>query len=234
MIPADPRLRLVAAALTVVAVSQLGGLVAAAIAAASALLVALVHGQIPWRRLLHLETFLLLLFISMPFTVPGTPVFALGPLEASAEGFARAATIGCKVSAAVLLVAVFLGGLEPVRLGAALRDLRVPERLVRLFVTTARHTSLVRDEARRLLEAMRARGFRLRSNRHTWRSIGYLIGMLLVRALARAERIEEAMLCRGYDGRFPHLSTALPVARDWLTLAVSVVGAAALLAFDRL
>jgi cobalt/nickel transport system permease protein len=48
---------------------------------------------------------------------------------------------------------------------------------------------------------MKARAFWPRSDLHTWRSLGYLIGMLLVRSLERAERILKAMKCRGFDGR---------------------------------
>ena len=36
---------------------------------------------------------------------------------------------------------------------------------------------------------LRVRGFKPGSNRHTWRSLGYLVGMLLVRSLERAERV---------------------------------------------
>lgn len=234
MIPDDLRIRLLAAGSTVAALSQIAGLGAAATAALAALLLALSSGPLPWRRLLHLEGFVLLLFVSLPFTVPGTPLFSLGPLTASEEGLMRAATIAGKVSASVLLVSALLAGVEPARLGAALRALHVPERLVRLFVTTARHVGLVGEEAHRLAEAMRARGFRPRSNRHTFRSLGYFIGMLLVRALARAERVEEAMLCRGYEGRFPRPALAPPRPGDWLFLTAIVGGAVALLAADRL
>jgi cobalt/nickel transport system permease protein len=46
------------------------------------------------------------------------------------------------------------------------------------------------------------RGFRPGVNRHTYRSFGYLAGMLLVRSLDRSERIVAAMKCRGFRGRF--------------------------------
>ena len=85
---------------------------------------------------------------------------------------------------------------------------------------TVRYLSLIRDEARRLHDAMRARAFAPRSNRHTWQSYGYLIGMLLVRALERARRVEEAMACRGYSGRFPYAALVAPRARDWVGFAL--------------
>src|SRR5690606_34506059 len=87
-----------------------------------------------WRRLLHVEGFVILLFVMLPFSVPGEPLFTLGPLSASAEGFTRAALIACKMSACVAVILLFLGTIDPQRIGGALRGLRVPEPLVRLFV----------------------------------------------------------------------------------------------------
>ena len=105
---------------------------------------------------------------------------------------------------------------------------------MRLFVLTLRYLGLIGDEARRLREAMRARAFRARTDRHTWRSFGNLIGMLLVRALDRARRVEEAMRLRGFSGRFPHAALAAPTARDWTSFALLTGLAAAALLLDRL
>lgn len=236
MAPGDLRLRLVAALAVIVCIASLHTLAIAMIMAAlSALLFAL--GQPDrrlWRRLLHVEGFLLLLFISLPFTIDGAPLFHLGPLTASIDGLARAALVAAKVSASVLVLTTMLGDVEPSRLGSALHSLHVPERLSRLFVMTVRYTALLREEARRLNDAMRARGFRPRSNRHTWRSYGNLMGMLLVRALDRAERIDEAMLCRGYAGHFPYRSQHAPTRLDWTGFTLIVSGGLIGVLADRL
>jgi cobalt/nickel transport system permease protein len=236
LLPQDLRLRLVAAFVAVAALSQLHDLATAVIALAGVGLIALVSGveRSLWRRLLHVESFVLLLFLTLPFTVPGAPLLTLGPLTASSEGVARAALIACKVSASVLVLMTFLGNVDPTRLGAALHALHVPEAIVRLFVLTVRYLSLIRGEARRLHEAMRARAFRAGSNRHTWRSYGYLIGMLLVRALERAQRVEEAMRCRGFSGRFPHAAVPAPAIRDWVAFVGLSGLAVATLLVDRI
>ena len=233
---ADIRLRLVGALVVVIALSQLHDLALAGVALVLAVLLALVARVTPklWRRLLHVESFVVLLFVTLPFAVPGTPLLSVGPLTASLDGVLRAALIACKVSSAVLVLMALLGDIEPTRIGAALHALRVPEPAVRLFLLTVRYLAVIRDEARRLHDAMRARAFAPRSNRHTWRTYGYLIGMLLVRALERAERVEEAMRCRGFSGRFPHAALARPVARDWVGFALLTGFAAALLLVDRL
>ncbi|MCX5495590.1 hypothetical protein OSH11_12810 [Kaistia dalseonensis] len=52
------------------------------------------------------------------------------------------------------------------------------------------------------------------------------MGMLQVCALDRSRRIEEAMLCRGYGGRFPRRAHSPPTGPDWMRFAaVAVVGA---------
>jgi cobalt/nickel transport system permease protein len=234
--PPDLRLRIVAAFVAIACLSQVASLaVAAATLVAVSLFVAYCRRPARlWRRLLHVEGFLLLLFLTLPFTMAGQPLFTLGPLSASVEGAMRAALIACKVSASVLILTAMLGAIEPARLGTALRGLYLPEALVRVFVLTARYVSLIRDEARRLHEAMRLRGFRPRSNRHTWRSYGNLVGMLLVRALDRAQRVEEAMRCRGYDGRFPRLAQPMPALRDWAGLTAALGFGLVVLLADRL
>ncbi|MBO1075532.1 cobalt ECF transporter T component CbiQ [Roseomonas marmotae] len=234
--PRDLRLRIVAAFAVVGCLSQLRSLPVAAGAFAAVMVFAWLHrsGQPSWRRLLHLEGFLLLLFVTLPFSVAGPPLFSLGPFAASLEGVSRAALIACKVSASVLVIVTMLREDEPVRLGAALRGLHVPEPAVRLFMLTARYLGLIRGEAQRLHDAMRMRGFRPGGNRHTWRSYGNLLGMLLVRALARAQRVEEAMLCRGYDGRFPRVAQPPPAAGDWMGFTLILAFGIAVILTDRL
>ena len=233
--PRDLRLRLLSALVALLFLTPVQGF-AAAFAAVCAVvaLYALSRTALPWRRLLHLEGFLLLLFATLPFTEPGTALFSLGPLAASIEGLCHAVVLACKVTAGVLLLSLLFARVEPLRLAAALRGLYLPEALVRIFVTVTRHLAMMRDELSRLRDAMRMRAFRPGSNRHTWRSYGYLIGMLVVRAMERAERVEEAMRLRGYQGRFPQTVLARPASVDWVAAVVLVAGAAMLLLWDRL
>ena len=52
------------------------------------------------------------------------------------------------------------------------------------------------------MTAARLRGFRPRSSMHTYRTLASLLGLLLVRSYERAQRTREAMLLRGFAGRF--------------------------------
>lgn len=157
------------------------------------------------RKLLPVNAFMLLLFAVLPFSVPGTALFHVGPLPWSREGCLFAAAITLKSNAIVLVLAVFLGTMEMVRLGHALVHLHVPPKLAHLFLFTVRYMEVLQQEYRRLANAMKVRCFRPRFDVHTCRTLGSLVGMLLVKSLDRSERIVAAMKCRGFNGQFPIL-----------------------------
>jgi len=218
----DPRLRVIAAVAFALVTLSLRTFAPLVVALGLALLLALAGGQ-SWghlgRRLLLMEGFLVLLLLTLPFTIQGEPILALGPLVASADGLERALMILLKANAVVLALLGLVGGLEPVVLGHALARLRVPQKLVHLFLQTVRQIHLLDQEYGRLRQAMRARAFVPRSDRHTWNSYGWLIGMLLVRSLARSRRVLGAMRCRGFQGRLYLLDSPRWTAGDSLFAA---------------
>lgn len=233
----DPRTRVLAAISLVIAIVSLQGPAMLAVALAGALGLALLS-ELPLaglaRRLLHIEGFMLVLLVLLPLTTPGTLLFTVGPLAASTEGLMLALILILRIAACVTVVFALLGGLEPVRLAAALAGLSVPVRLVHLLLFVIRYIAIFRDEARRLTAAMRARAFAGRAGLHSLRSYGNLAGMLMVRALDRAERVDEAMRCRGFDGRFPLPAVGCWGRSDALFGSGVAMAAALLLAADRL
>ncbi|BAE53141.1 cobalt ECF transporter T component CbiQ [Paramagnetospirillum magneticum] len=226
----DPRTRLLAALLFALAevlvpslMAQCAGL---ALAVAAAMVARLPLGA-TLRRLLGLEGFMVVVLLMLPFTVPGQPLFSLWGLDASHEGLRQAASIAVKANAVAVALFALLGSMEAPALGRALGRLGVSERFVHLLLFTTRYLSVLEDEYRRLRLAMRARAFRPTTGPHCWRSVGYLFGMLMVRSLERAERIDAAMRCRGFTGRFPSLDDESPTGPGRLDLgfgAASVAG----------
>lgn len=214
----DPRTRVVAAlafALVAVAARDLAAQgLALALAAALAVL-----ARTPWRatcrRLLALEGFMLLVLASLPFTIPGTPLFDLWGWQASAEGLTRALAITLTATAVALAMFALLGSLDGMALGHALARLGAPARLVTLLLFTLRYTEVLGREYARLRLAMRARAFRPRAGLHSWRAYGHLVGMLLVMSVERSERIHAAMRLRGFTGSFPLLDEGRAGRLDW-------------------
>jgi cobalt/nickel transport system permease protein len=181
-----------------------------------------------------LDGFMLFILLLLPFTVPGAPIVEWGSFSASAEGLHQAIAILLKANAIVLALLALVGSLEAVTLGHALARLRIPGTLVQLLLFTVRYITVIGEEYARLRTAMRARGFRPGNNRHTYQSLGYMVGMLLVRSLERSERILAAMRCRGFQGRFHLLDQFAYRPGDAVFAGAAAFAFAALLALDLL
>jgi len=233
----DPRGRLVAAvafAIAAVATDRVGSAAFALAAAVALAVLAGVRLGPALRRLGALEATLAMMLATLPFSVPGEPVLHVGPLVASDAGLARAAAVGLKANAVVLAMLALLGTQDASRVGYALHRLRVPDALVHLLLFTVRYLGVLEAEYGRLRAAMRARAFRPRTDAHTLRSLGHLVGMLLVRSAERAERVMAAMRCRGFTGRLYVLDDLRWRAADSAVAAGLALAIAALVGVDRL
>lgn len=82
-----------------------------------------------------------------------------------------------------------------------LRRLWVPEIIVAMLSFMYRYIFVLWDELDKMRVARRARSFGGVSLWRRWTSAAQLIGMLLIRAMERAERVHGAMCARGWDGR---------------------------------
>lgn len=215
--PLDPRMRVVMAAMF--------GIVTVALSSIPALLMALAvsvsllaMSRLPWRQTLRrmamMDGFILFMLVLLPFSMPGDPILSVWGIEASWQGLWKAIEIALTANAAILALMVLVGSMEPVTLGHALHRLRCPETLITLMMFTIRYIEVLREEYLRLRAAMKVRGFRPGTNWHTYRSFGYLVGMMLVRAIERSERILGAMKCRGFSGRMLLLQDFALARRD--------------------
>ena len=205
----DPRVKIVAVFLfsVFVAISERFLVLTSALVAAFAIvLLARIGVKEVVRRLVPVNFFILFLWLFLPFTVKGQPVFSLGPLLATYEGLLYAIQISLKSNAIVIALVALIVSTPILTLGHAMHELRIPEKIVHLFLFTYRYIFVIHREFQRLMNAIRVRGFRPGTNMHTYKTFAYLVGMLLVRSSERAERVHDAMQCRGFKGRFYSLS----------------------------
>jgi cobalt/nickel transport system permease protein len=81
---------------------------------------------------------------------------------------------------------------------------------------TYRYIFVIEQEYLRLMRAAKIRGFQPGTNLNTYRTFSYVIGMLFVRAAARAERVHQAMRCRGFNGKFYSLQEFRTNTASWV------------------
>jgi cobalt/nickel transport system permease protein len=82
---------------------------------------------------------------------------------------------------------------------SAMRRLGVPVTLVATIQFMYRYIFVLAEEMERMVRARRSRSFR-QSGRLDWGLLTSLIGVLFLRTFERGERVQAAMLARGWDG----------------------------------
>ncbi|MFO8032289.1 MAG: cobalt ECF transporter T component CbiQ [Desulfohalobiaceae bacterium] len=178
-------------------------------------------------RLALVNMFILFLWLFLPFSTPGQEAFSLGPLLCTWQGLALAGLITLKSNAVVLAILALLATSSIPSLGHALSRLGLPDKLTFLLLISYRYLEVIFQEYHRLQEAARIRAFRPGTNMHTYRTYGHLLAMVLLNSYERAQRVYQAMLLRGFQGRFYSLQEFQLVSRDiyfLLGLAAAICG----------
>jgi len=228
----DPRIKLISLFPFIVIVAIARGLTVPSISLmASAILIsfARLHMRPLLERLLAVNLFILFLWLILPFSVEGRSIFTIGPLTATSEGISYALTITLKANAIVLATIALVATIPIFRLVHALRHLKVPEKLVSLFFFCYRYISVLHEDYSALHNAMKMRAFKPATNVHTYRSYAYLVGVLVLKSYEHSEKVYQAMLCRGFRGKFPLLDHFTHITRKDFIFFVSMIFVAACL-----
>ena len=166
--------------------------------------------QFPIRQTLHrlliVNIFIFFIWLFIPFSVEGWRLISIGPFVATREGVELALKITIKSNLILIAIAAFFTTMPVFTLGRAMRHLRMPGKIVNLLLFTFRYIHVILKEFDRLTNAIKIRGFQPGTNIHTYKTYAFLAGMLFVRSYDRAERVHNAMLCRGFHECFYDLS----------------------------
>jgi cobalt/nickel transport system permease protein len=181
------------------------------------------------KRLTPVNVLVGFLWLFLPFTFPGKPILFLWSFPVTHEGVLYATKITIKSNAIMLMMIALVTTTSIFTLGHAMHELMVPKKIVHLFFFTYRYLHVMQREYIRLVNSMKIRGFRAKTNVHTYRTFAYMIGMILVRSFDRAQRVHNAMLCRGFDGNLYSLKTFSIKKRDifflvFVTAMVFILG----------
>ncbi len=232
----DPRIKLVSGVLVTLPTAVASNCSPACLALVLACILVLMAKLDPKKilaRLLVINGFIAFLWLFLPFSTPGTEVWSMGPFSATAEGIRLSTLITIKSNAIAIALMALVATIPVQTLGRAMQELRIPDKLCNLLLFSYRYIFVIEREYQRLTTAQRARGFRPGTNMHTYKTYAYLVGMLLVKSWDRAERVYQAMLCRGFRNKFYSLTEFACTTRDWTFLAAAIL-CCAFLATDEL
>ena len=185
------------------------------------------------RRLAVVAGLMSLIWITLPLAVTGQALFHLGPMAFSRNGAILALAISVKT---VVMTAAFLAMVATLpahTIGHGLERLGCPAKLVHLLLLAFRYITVFEHEYQRLVRAARVRGFRPTTTVHAYRTYAYFVGMLFVRAWTRAERVDKAMRCRGFSGRFHSLQHFSGGKLNWVFAGIMTGAAVMVLSLDK-
>ncbi len=192
------------------------------------------------RRISAMAAFLGMFLVVLPLTAPikaGDTVVVfehLHWLTFNVRGFNLAVVIALKASAIALLVEPLLATAPFSSSVQAMARLGLPETICQMLLLAHRYIYVFQHEAQRMHRGMRVRGFRKRFDLETLRILGNFLGMLLVRSFERTQRVHDAMLSRGYNGKLLWTVAFRATGTDWVKGVSWVAGGIGLLALDRL
>ena len=201
----DPRIKIIASIIYSFGVALLQDLPNAFAALLFSLLL-LAFSALPLKkvlyRLLLVNSFIFFLWLFLPFSTPGNPVFSILSLKVSAEGIIKSTLITLKANAIFMGIITIVSTSPVPTLGRALYDLQVPAKLTFLLLISYRYLQVIYDEYKKLARTIEIRGFVPGTNLHTYKTFAYLLAMVLIKSYDRAQRVYQAMLLRGFSGKF--------------------------------
>ncbi len=163
-----------------------------------------------FKRLKPVFWFLLMIWIILPLTFDGDILYQFYGLEITGQGVILCCKITIKSITILLLFSALIATMTVASLGNGLHRIHVPDKMVFLLLMSYRYISVIEEEYQRLLRAAKFRGFNPGTNLHSYKTFAYLAGMLFVRASLRAQRVHQAMLCRGFNQKFHTLDDYPP------------------------
>jgi cobalt/nickel transport system permease protein len=201
----DPKIRILASIVLSIATALCDNLYLAGIyfmISIGLITMARLHRLDVLNRLKPLFWFLLMIWIILPLTFDGETMVQFYGLRLTVPGVILCCKITIKSITILLIFTALIATMTIASLGNGLHRIHVPDKMVFLLLMSYRYISVIEAEYKRLLRAAKFRGFTPKTNLHSYKTYAYLAGMLFVRASVRAERVYQAMLCRGFNQKF--------------------------------
>ncbi|MCM8786077.1 MAG: cobalt ECF transporter T component CbiQ [Candidatus Omnitrophica bacterium] len=151
---------------------------------------------------ISINFFIILMWIFLPFSFPGREVFKILKFSATYEGIRYATLIMIKANLIFITNFVLIFSSHPIITIHALHHLHLPQKLVNIFFLSTRYIPVIEEEKNRLERAMKIRSFRPRNDIYTYKIIGNLFGLIVLRAYEKSKTIYKAMILRSFSGIF--------------------------------
>ncbi|MCM1985584.1 MAG: cobalt ECF transporter T component CbiQ [Methanococcoides sp.] len=144
--------------------------------------------------------FVMPFLIVMPFALDGNVLYSYNGISISYDGLYYGSLVVIRAATSIMLTLIMLGTTKMDTTMKSLHSLKVPSPFVQTLMFSYRYIFVFIDEFLSMWTSMKAKGFKVKANKHSLSIIGNIVGMILVRSYERAERVYHSMASKGYTG----------------------------------
>lgn len=133
------------------------------------------------------------------------------------------------------LLSILINGTKPHQLASSLKRLGIPGKLIIILVSTWRYINLYLNDLRQLITSARLRGFSMAKGFVHMGTSADMLLTLLIRSHEQSERVQAAMITRGFAGDIPGEKEHLPLTgRDIFLSAPALISSGLILILELL
>ncbi|MGA1846157.1 CbiQ family ECF transporter T component [Deferribacter abyssi] len=96
--------------------------------------------------------------------------------------------------------------------------LKIPWKLKALLIFSFKYIDIFSSEKDKLLETLKIRNFKAKTNLLTYKTMASIIGALIHRAFLKAQTLQDALIIKNFNGKFYSLSKSSTNLSDYLLL----------------
>ncbi|MFX1485975.1 MAG: cobalt ECF transporter T component CbiQ [Promethearchaeota archaeon] len=189
-----------------------------------------------FRTLFFVTLFAIIIAIPLPFITPGTPIASWSldglTITVTREGLYTALKFILRVWITVSLANLLILTTSFDKISNAFDRLHFPKTFTLLFDLTLRYIFVIADEALKVSRARDSRTVNKMNLLQRMKSVGTIVTNILRRSYKRAERVYNAMLARGFNGKFRSLTTLRITPKDLAYFVIFSGGLILLLLVD--
>lgn len=108
-------------------------------------------------------------------------------------------------------------------IAAGMKTLRVPDKLTSLFFFVAKFIVIIKKEFTTTKKAMKVRNFKVKTNIFSYKIYANVVGMLIVKCFDRAQKLQFAMILRGFKGKIYQSKSEKTTEIDFVIFATVIV-----------
>ncbi len=179
-----------------------GGLLAMAVSLAF-FLISRIPVRFILKKIVYPLLFLVPLLVILPLTYGSGPIMKIQGVTIYYNGIELGGIIILKTGSILMLFLTTLATSPISRTFASLRSLRLPGKLVEMILFTYRYLNVFTEDIRRMRTALTLRGYRNMNRLRSLRTSASLAATLLIRSYEQTDRVQSAMILRGYTGTLP-------------------------------